>query len=140
LIRAPAPIQVLAVSEWATPQEWLEQWSRITGVKSRIERADFDQFRADDPTGFMGMMLETSGFMEEFGFTGKDKNILMPEEVSDMEPFQLSMNHTDSRFPARATTWRFDQPYKAGGLSLTRRLVSNHRISCALLPHILVWR
>ena len=82
LIKAPAPTQVLAVSEWATPQQWLEQWSQITGVPSRIERADFDQFKGDDPTGFMGMMLETSGFMEELGFTGRDKNILMPEEVS----------------------------------------------------------
>ena len=84
LIKAPAPTQVLAISEWASPQEWLEQWSRITGVQSHIEQADFDQFRADDPTGFMGMMLETSGFMDDFGFTGKDRDILMPEEVSEM--------------------------------------------------------
>lgn len=85
LIKAPAPIQVLAVSEWATSHEWMEQWSRITGVKGRVERADFDQFRGDDPTGFMGMMLETSGFIVEMGFAGGDKNILTPEEVSDME-------------------------------------------------------
>ena len=63
LIKAPAPTQVLAVSEWATVHQWLEQWSEATGVASRAERVDFDQFRGDDPTGFMGMMIETSGFI-----------------------------------------------------------------------------
>ena len=83
LIKAPAPTQVLAVSEWATVQQWLGQWSEATGVASRAERVDFDEFRSDDPTGFMGMMIETSGFIEELGFAGGDKRILMPEEVSD---------------------------------------------------------
>ena len=82
LIKAPAPTQVLAVSEWATVKQWLEQWSRATGVASRAERVDFDHFRGDDPTGFMGMMIETSGFIEELGFAGGDRRILMPEEAS----------------------------------------------------------
>lgn len=101
LIKAPAPTQVLAVSEWATVKQWLEQWSRATGVASRAERVDFDHFRGDDPTGFMGMMIETSGFIEELGFAGGDRRILMPEEVSYIETCQPNVNYTNS-----LTSWR----------------------------------
>jgi hypothetical protein len=96
LIKAPAPTQVLAVSEWATAQQWLEKWSEATGVASRAERVDLEQFKADDPTGFMGMMIETSGFIEELGFAGGDKRILMPEEVSCNEACWLNVDNTDS--------------------------------------------
>lgn len=95
LIKASAPTQVLAVSEWATAQQWLEKWSKATGVASRAERVDLDQFKADDPTGFMGMMIETSGFIEELGFAGGDNRILMPEEVSCIGTFQLNIDDTD---------------------------------------------
>jgi hypothetical protein len=101
LIKAPAPTQVLAVSEWATPQQWLEKWSQATGVASRIERAGLEQFKGDDPTGFMGMMIETSGFIEELGFAGGDKRILMPEEVSCIEANRRKANDTNS-----LTSWR----------------------------------
>lgn len=96
LIQAPAPTQVLAVSEWATAQQWLEKWSKATGVASRAERVDVDQFKADDPTGFMGMMIETSGFIEELGFAGGDKRILMPEQVSRIDTSWLNVDNTDS--------------------------------------------
>jgi hypothetical protein len=95
LIKAPAPTQVLAVSEWATAQQWLKKWSKVTGVASRAERVDLDQFKADDPTGLMGMMIETSGFIEELGFAGGDKRILMPEEVSCINAYQLNVGNTD---------------------------------------------
>ena len=49
LIKAPAPTQVLAVSEWATPRQWLEQWSQATGVASRIERAGPSNLKARIP-------------------------------------------------------------------------------------------
>jgi hypothetical protein len=80
LIKVPAPTQVLAVSEWATCREW----SRITGIQGRVEQADASEFQGNDPTGFMKSVLETGQFCGEFGFTGGDENILMPEEVSAM--------------------------------------------------------
>ncbi|GAB7324559.1 hypothetical protein MBLNU13_g08459t1 [Cladosporium sp. NU13] len=90
LIKAPAPTQVLAVSEWATPRQWLEKWSQATSVASRIERAGPEQFKGDDPTGFMGMMIETSGFIEELGFAGGDRRILMPEELEQQHGVYIS--------------------------------------------------
>ena len=95
LIKAPAPTQVLVVSDWATAIDWSEQWSRVTGVKSRVERADPSVFQGSDATGFMKMMLETGQFMEELGFTGGDKKILMPEEVSAADKTTCRNNGTD---------------------------------------------
>lgn len=85
LFKAPAPTQALVISEWATAEEWSERWSQITGVKSNVKQADPSVFKGEDPTGFMKMMLETSEYMDELGFTGGDKKILMPEEVSAAE-------------------------------------------------------
>ena len=81
LIDAPAPKQVLALSKWATPNEWLALWSQVTGVTARVEQADAKEFESNDPTGFMRSILETGQFVAEFGFTGSDENILMPEDV-----------------------------------------------------------
>ena len=104
LIKASAPTQVLAVSEWATAQQWLEKWSKATGVASRAERVDLDQFKADDPTGFMGMMIETSGFIEELGFAGGDKGILMPEQVSCVDASWLNVDNIDSLISWKSNT------------------------------------
>jgi hypothetical protein len=84
LVKAPAPTQVLAVSEFATSRTWLEQWSIITGFHGQVEQADASEFQGNDPTGFMKSVLETGQFCGEFGFTGRDENILMPEQVSAM--------------------------------------------------------
>jgi hypothetical protein len=90
LIKVPAPAQVLAVSEWATCRAWLEQWSRITGIQGRVEQADANEFQGNDPTGFMKGVLETGQFCGEFGFTGGDEKILMPEQVSAMSVIYMS--------------------------------------------------
>ena len=82
LIDAPAPTQVLALSKWATPREWLSLWSQVTGVATRIEQAAAAEFEGDDPTGFMRSVFETGQFVGEFGFTGSDEKISMPEDVS----------------------------------------------------------
>lgn len=82
LIDAPAPTQVLAVSEWATAREWLALWSQVTAVGTRVEQADAEEFENNDRTGFMRSILETGRFVGELGFTGGDEKILMPHDVS----------------------------------------------------------
>jgi len=82
LIDAPAPTQVLALSKWATPREWLALWSQVTGFASRIAQADAEEFKGNDSTGFMRSVFETGQFVSEFGFTGSDERILMPGDVS----------------------------------------------------------
>jgi hypothetical protein len=82
LIDAPAPTQVLGLSKWATPKEWLALWSEVTGIAARVEQASSEEFESNDPTGFMRSVFETGQFVGEFGFTGSDEKILMPEDVS----------------------------------------------------------
>ena len=88
LIEAPAPTQILGVSEWLTCREWLTLWSSITGVPSRFEAADPAQLNVDnDPTGLTHGFLQTAQFMADFGFTGGDTDVLMPEDVSTGQLF-----------------------------------------------------
>ena len=87
LIDAPAPTQVLAISEWMTCKEWLKIWSASTGVKSRFEEAQAGDHPSDDPTGLKLEFLQTSQFLVDFGFTGGDPDVLMPEDVSSMFRF-----------------------------------------------------
>jgi hypothetical protein len=82
LIDAPAPTQVLGLSKWATPNEWLALWSEVTGIAARIEQASSEEFERNDPTGLMKSVSQTGQFVGEFGFTGSDEKILMPEDVS----------------------------------------------------------
>jgi len=76
LIDAPAPTQVLALSKWATPTEWLALWSQVT-----LAQADAEEFKGNDSTGFMRSVFETGQFVSEFGFTGSDERILMPGDL-----------------------------------------------------------
>jgi hypothetical protein len=54
----------------------------VTGVTTQIEQATAAEFKGDDSTGFMRSVFETGQFVGEFGFTGKDEKILMPQDVS----------------------------------------------------------
>lgn len=92
LIDAPAPTQLVCVSEHLTPNQWMETWSRITGVGGRVEKLPAEAFLEKDPIGFKASVLETGLFVRGFGFTGGDKQILMPEEVSSMIPASLDQN------------------------------------------------
>lgn len=82
LIAAPAPTQVLAASEWLTPKEWLQLWSAATDVKARFEEATSKDAPEDDATGLQLGFAQTGKFLQEFGYTGNDPDVLMPEEVS----------------------------------------------------------
>lgn len=83
VISAPAPKQVLAVSEWMTLREWLRLWSSTTGVKARFEQLQPEGDPKDDPTGMQVVFVELVQFLQECGFTGNNPDILTPEDVSD---------------------------------------------------------
>ena len=82
LIDAPAPTQILAVSEWMTCRKWLDVWSATTGVRSRFEEADPEAATADDPSGLKLEFFQTGQFLVDFGFTGGDSDVMLPEDVS----------------------------------------------------------
>lgn len=99
LIDAPAPTQLLCVSESLTPVQWMEQWSRITGIEGRVEMLAAEEFLDDDATGFKASVFETGMFVQNFGFTGHDEHILMPEDVSQatLLKHQHELNNLDPK-------------------------------------------
>lgn len=82
LIDAPAPTQILAVSEWMTCKKWLDLWSATTGVRSRFEEAPYEAATTDDPSGLKLEFVQTAQFLMDFGFTGEDPDVLLPADVS----------------------------------------------------------
>lgn len=72
LIDVPAPTQLLCVSEHLTPTQWMDTWSRITGVVGRVEELPAEASLEKDPIGFKASVLETGLFVRDFGFTGGD--------------------------------------------------------------------
>lgn len=81
LIDAPAPTQVLCVSEWLSGAEWLEVWSKHTGIPSRYEESTKIHIQ-DDPSGLSLHFSQTMKYIEDFGYTCGDPDVLMPEDVS----------------------------------------------------------
>lgn len=82
LIDVPTPTQVLAVSEWMSSTAWLELWSKTTGIKSRYEEVGEKESTSDDPSGVKLQFYQSARFLTEFGFTGGDPELLLPEDVS----------------------------------------------------------
>ncbi|KAK6435348.1 hypothetical protein LTR95_008463 [Oleoguttula sp. CCFEE 5521] len=82
LIAAPhAPIEVLCVSEWLTGVQWLELWSKHTGITARYEASD-GIHKAVESTGIMEQMSQTMRFMDEFGMKVQEPGVLMPEDLA----------------------------------------------------------
>ncbi|KAK3669209.1 hypothetical protein LTR78_010906 [Recurvomyces mirabilis] len=82
LIRTSAPTQVFVVSEWLSGQQWLDQWTKVTGVQARYEAGMSLHERVDkDPTGLSLHFSQTMRYIEDFGYTCGDPSVLMPEEL-----------------------------------------------------------
>ncbi|KAM0718230.1 hypothetical protein Q7P37_006562 [Cladosporium fusiforme] len=81
LIDAPAPTQLLCVSESLTPRQWMDIWSKTTGITGCVGEIPAEQFVRNDSTGFKQSVLETGLFVRDFSFTGGDEQILMPEDL-----------------------------------------------------------
>lgn len=82
LLDAPGRTQILGVSESLSGKQWLSLWSKHTAVKASYQEMPFERFIVDDPTGFKLERAETFKYIEEFGYTGSDPDVVTPEEVS----------------------------------------------------------
>lgn len=79
LVDMPAGKNILAVSEYMTLPEWGALWGRVLGVKVEYKQVSMDEFFEGTSQAFK----DEFGFdyIEEFGFTGGDPDVLDPEEV-----------------------------------------------------------
>ncbi|GAB1737777.1 hypothetical protein NU219Hw_g2184t1 [Hortaea werneckii] len=83
LIEAPPKTQLLGVSEWMAFDDWAALWSNVTGVRSRFEDTAFQQppRPSSDVFDFKTMFSQTGYFVNEFGYTGGDPDVVGPEEL-----------------------------------------------------------
>jgi hypothetical protein len=84
LLKAPGGTQVLAFSQWLSQKEYAALLSAHTGVEIRFQQVPEEMVLKNDPTGFKKEQVDAVKFIEEFGFTGGDSEVLMPEQVSRM--------------------------------------------------------
>ena len=81
LFDAPAPTHVLCVSEWLTGGQFLNLWSRQTGVPAVYEEST-ETHTKDDPTGLALQFSQTMKYIVDFGYTCGDPEVVLPEDVS----------------------------------------------------------
>ena len=64
--------------------DWAALWSSVTGVKSKFEdTVSWEPLPpSNDTFDFKTMFSQTAYFVNEFGYTGGDPDVIGPEEVS----------------------------------------------------------
>ena len=97
-------MHLLGVSEFMTPTRWLDIWAEHVGVKAHYEPIPLDAYTKDDPTGLMLEFGQCMAYIDEFGFTGGDPEVILPDEVGDENPLrQLLKRHSLTLTAARET-------------------------------------
>jgi hypothetical protein len=81
LIDMPVGKNIFAVSETMTLTEWAAIWGRVLGVKIEYKQVSSDEFWEGVPKPLADELGPNFDYIEEFGFTGGDPDVLMPEQV-----------------------------------------------------------
>lgn len=83
LIKLPPRTTLLAYGDLITLTEYVNLWSRITGVPSKLESATVDDHDALMPGGWGREIGETYAYMQEFGYWGgANVDVFMSKDVS----------------------------------------------------------
>jgi hypothetical protein len=73
---------LLAFGDLLTWEEYVEIWSRVTGVKASFERKTVQEHSDFAPGGYGEEMGEMYAYALEFGYWGKeDKTVLFPNDL-----------------------------------------------------------
>jgi hypothetical protein len=82
LVDVPPGKDLLVVSQNMTSPEFMTLWGDILGVKAGFKQASEDEFLKNVPEPSKRELEDTYPFVEEFGYTGEDPEILTPKQVS----------------------------------------------------------
>jgi hypothetical protein len=82
LVDLPAGKDLLGVSQNMAWPEWMALWGRILGVKAGYKEVSDDEFFENVPGPLRQELVDTYDYVEEFGYTGGDPNVLEPHQVS----------------------------------------------------------
>ncbi|KAL2814510.1 putative hscarg dehydrogenase [Aspergillus cavernicola] len=74
------------VSEYLTWPEWMAIWGRVLGVEARFEQVSKEEMFAGLPGALRQDLEDGYDFIEEFGFTGGDPDVLRPEQLPSLLP------------------------------------------------------
>ncbi|KAL5332408.1 hypothetical protein BJX70DRAFT_384223 [Aspergillus crustosus] len=72
---------LLGMSEYLTWPEWMELWGRILGVEAGFEQVSKEAMFAGLPGAMRRDLEEGYDFVDEFGFTGGDADVLVPDQL-----------------------------------------------------------
>ena len=73
---------MLGVNTELTQQEFMKLWTETLGVTSDVEEVKMEEVIGTMPPPLDKEMVDSFSFVQEFGWTGGDKAVVMPEEVS----------------------------------------------------------
>ena len=82
LVDMPAGKDAVAVSEYMTFPEWAEIWGRVHGVKIQYKQVSNEELFEGIPDDFMREIRDGFDYINDFGFTGGDPDVLEPSQVS----------------------------------------------------------
>jgi hypothetical protein len=81
LVDLPPGKDLLGVSQTMTWPEWMKLWGDILGVKAGFKQVSGDEFFRNVPEPLKKELWDTYDYVEEFGYTGGDPEVLTPEQV-----------------------------------------------------------
>ncbi len=82
LVDAPPGKHLLGVSQNMSFSEWTALWGSVLGVKAGFKQVSTDEFFKNVPEWLKKELVDSYGYMVEFGFTGGDPDVLTPDQVS----------------------------------------------------------
>ncbi|KAI9172758.1 NmrA-like family domain-containing protein [Paramyrothecium foliicola] len=81
LLELPAGKQVLAVSQQMNFQDWMKLWGEIHGVEAGYKQISVEEFWQGVPEPLAEEIRDSWTFIEQYGHSGPDSDILRPEQV-----------------------------------------------------------
>ena len=84
LVDLPPGKDLHGASEHMTWPEWTKLWGEVMGVKATFKQVSEDEYFNGVPDALKKELTETFRYVEEFGYTGGDPEVLGVEQVGDM--------------------------------------------------------
>jgi hypothetical protein len=82
---------LLGVSQTMTWPEWMALWGIFLGVKVRFKQVSADEFFRNVPEPLKKGLWDTYDYVEEFGRTGGDPDVLTPEQVRSVACIYMAL-------------------------------------------------
>ncbi|KAF4631244.1 hypothetical protein G7Y89_g6884 [Cudoniella acicularis] len=81
LVDLPPGKDLHGVSQFMTWPEWMELWGEILGVKAGFRQVEVDEFFSGVPEPLKRELADAYDYMEEFGYTGGDPDVIAPDQL-----------------------------------------------------------